>query len=238
MRCVRRSLVLLVVLGALAGTGCWHAPSKPAQSADSSTQTTSNQQQATQPANDEAPESTGQGASQPPSYQVTIPDGTPIDVRLTDSIGSARSAGGQSFEATLDRPIAVSGSVVVPQGARVTGRVLLARPSDHLKTPAELAVTLTSLEVDGQSYDIVTSRRSWRGKSHKGHDAKWIAGAAGFGALVGALVGHGEGAAIGAGIGAGGGTATAYVTGKKDILLPSETELHFVLRQPVRVTEG
>jgi hypothetical protein len=169
---------------------------------------------------------------------VTIPDGTPIAVRLADSIGSARSAGGERFEATLDQPIVVNGSVVVPQGARVTGRVLVARPSGHLKTPAELAVTLTSLEAGGQSYEIATSQRSWRGKSHKGRNAKWIAGASGAGALIGALVGHGEGALIGAGIGAGGGTATAYATGKKDITLPPETELRFVLRQPVTITEG
>lgn len=241
MRRVRSSLALLVALGTMAGTGCWHPSSKPEESADGSTQTTNNPQQATgsaQPASGGVSGSNGQAANQPVSYELTIPDGTAIDVRLTDSIGSARSAAGQPFQATLDRPLVVSGSVVVPQGAHVTGRVLTARPSGHLRTPAELAVTLTSLEVNGQSYDIVTSRRSWRGKSHKAHDAKWIAGASGFGALIGALVGHGEGAAIGAGIGAGGGAATAYATGKKDILLPPETELRFVLRQPVTVTQG
>jgi len=239
MKCVWRSLVFLVVLTTLAGTGCWHTSSKPGQFSDGSTgSTANNSHQPAQPASGEATGPNGQAENQPHSYQLTIPDGTPIDVRLTDSIGSARSARGESFATTLDRPIVVGGSMLVPQGARVTGRVLVARPSGHLKTPAELAVTLTSLEINGQSYEIVSSHRSWRGKSHKGHDAKWIAGASGFGALLGALVAHGEGAAIGAGIGAGGGVATAYATGKKDILLPSETELHFVLRQPVTVTEG
>ena len=231
MKCARSTLAFLVVLGAMAGTGCRHQ-------ATATTQTTANSQgQPAQPANGPF-DSTPPAANQPQSYQVTIPDGTPIDVRLTDSIGSARNAGGQAFEATLDRPIVVNSSVVVPQGARVTGSILVARPSGHLKTPAELAVTLTSLQVNGQNYDIVTSRRSWRGRSHKGHDAKWIAGASGAGALIGALIGHGEGAAIGAGIGAGGGTAAAYATGKKDILLPAETELRFVLRQALTLTEG
>ena len=199
-----RGFLAALVLGSLALTGCGHTSNQPTQSGDGSTGTTTNAQQttgSTQAANGEAQGPAGQNAKQPANYQVTIPDGTPIAVRLTDSIGSARSAGGERFDATLDQPIVVNNSVVVPQGARVTGRVLVARPSGHLKTPAELAVTLTSLEVGGQSYEIATSQRSWRGKSHKGRNAKWIAGASGAGALIGALVGHGEGALIGAGIG-------------------------------------
>jgi hypothetical protein len=167
--------------------------------------------------------------------RVTIRAGTLIDVRLTDPIGSAQDRSGETFQATLAEPLMANGMVAVPRGAVVTGKVLVARPSGHLRTPAELAVTLTAVEVAGKSYAVVTSERRWRGASHKKRDAEWIGGAAGAGALIGALVGHGKGAAIGAGIGAGGGTATAYATGKKDIYLPPETRLRFVLREPVTI---
>jgi hypothetical protein len=123
----------------------------------------------------------------------------------------------------------------VVRGANVTGRVLYAKRSGRLKGPAELSVTLTSLEVGGQDYRIVTSHKSWRGKSHKKRNLAWIGGGAGAGSLVGVAAGGGVGAAIGAGVGAGGGTVTAFVTGRKDIVLPSETRLYFVLRRPVTV---
>ncbi|HLW79280.1 MAG TPA: hypothetical protein VKU44_06740 [Terriglobia bacterium] len=169
---------------------------------------------------------------------ITLPEGTRIDVRLIDTIGTARNRSGDTFQATLDAPLVADGTVIAPRGATVTGRVISARASGHLETPPEFAVTLTSVEASGKNYEIRTSTDSWRGHSHKGHDAKWIGGLAGAGALVGALAGHGAGAAIGAGTGAGAGTAGAYATGKHDITLASETRLRFVLRQPVTVTKA
>ncbi|HEV2351293.1 MAG TPA: hypothetical protein VG028_15760 [Terriglobia bacterium] len=176
---------------------------------------------------------------QPSVQQLTLPEGTRIDVRLDNSISSERNRSGDTFQATLDRPIELgNGAAVVPQGSRVIGEVIAARPSGHLKTPAELSVALTALEVDGNQYPISTSSVSRRGQSHKKHDAKWIGGSAAGGALLGALIGHGKGAAIGALIGGGGGTAAAYATGKQNIVLPSEALLHFVLRQPVTISRA
>jgi hypothetical protein len=201
--------------------------------------------QAAQPAQDSQPNQNTQNEAQaanstaqnrPP--QATIPDGTPIEIRLTQSLSSASSARGQAFAGTISEPIVVDGAVVVPQGATVTGRVLLAKHSGRLRGPAELAVTLTSLQVGAQNYEIVTSHKSWRGKSHKKRNLAWIGGGGGAGAFVGAVAGGGVGAAIGAGVGAGGGTVTAFVTGRKNIVLPSETRLRFVLRKPVTVTES
>jgi len=169
---------------------------------------------------------------------LTIPEGSPINVRLDDSISSARNRSGDMFRATLSQPIMLSEGGVVPRGARVTGEVLEARPSGHLKTPAELSVALKSIEVGGNTYRISTSSYSRVGQSHKKHDLKWIGGSAAGGALFGALIGHGKGAAIGAVAGGGGGTAAAYATGKKDIVLPSESPLHFVLRQPITITNA
>jgi hypothetical protein len=176
---------------------------------------------------------------QPRVQQVTIPDGTRIDVRLDNSISSERNQSGDTFQATLDRPIELgNGQTVVPEGTRVIGEVIAARPSGHLKTPAELSVALTALEMNGNQYPISTSSVSRRGKSHKGRNAKWIGGSAAGGALLGALIGHGKGAAIGALVGGGGGTAAAYATGKQNIIMPSETQLRFVLRQPLTISRA
>jgi len=182
-----------------------------------------------------------QNAAQAPQVAdqtMTIPEGTKLDVSLLDPIGSASDTSGETFRATLDGPIVVNGVVAVQKDANLTGKVVVARSSGHLQTPAELVVTLTSLEVGGKTYPILTSERSWRGHSHKKRNAELIGGGAGVGALIGALVGRGKGAAIGAGVGAGGGTATAYATGKKDLSIPAETPLRFVLRRPVTVPQA
>jgi len=167
---------------------------------------------------------------------VTVPEGTGIAVRLLDSLSSARNHGGDTFAATVAEPVFVNGWVAIPRGSDVTGRVLTARPSGHLETPAQLSITLASIQVDGKTHDLRTSDISLRTAAHTKHDAKWIGGLAGGGALLGALVGRGKGAAIGAGVGAGAGTTTAYATGKKDIYLPSEKRLTFIVREPLTVS--
>jgi len=218
MRYIHRLTAVMMISSALFYlTGCGNSNNGAAQSA--------NPNQTAGPA--------------PFQAQLTIPEGTRIDVRLDTTISSERNRSGDTFEATLDRPIELgNGEPVVPQGTRVTGEVIAAQPSGHLKTPAELSVALRTLEVGGNSYPISTSSVSRRGKSHKGHDAKWIAGSAAGGALLGALIGHGKGAAIGALAGGGGGTAVAYATGKQNIVMPSETSLHFVLQQPVTISRA
>lgn len=175
------------------------------------------------------------GAMKMRTDPMTVPGRTDLEVRLVESLGSSISESGETFNATLANPVVINHKVAIPAGAKVTGQVDSARPSGHLETPALLGIELTTVNVDGKTYDLETSERVWRGRSHKKHDAKWIAGLAGGGALLGALVGGGKGAAIGAGIGGGAGTTTAYATGKKDIYLPSETKLRFILRRPITI---
>jgi hypothetical protein len=56
-----------------------------------------------------------------------------------------------------------------------------------------------------------------------------IGGGAGLGAIIGGIAGGGKGALIGGAAGAGAGTATAAITGKKDIRISAETHLTFRL---------
>lgn len=166
---------------------------------------------------------------------VTIAGGTEIHVRLVDALGSATSYTGDAFEATMDAPVVVDNWVAVPKGAKVIGRVTMAQASGRLKTPAQLAITLTSVEADGHVYDLSTSTYSREAASHAKRNAALIGGGAAGGAVLGAAIGGKKGAAIGVGAGAGGGTATAYATGKKDIVLPSETRISFKLRRPLTI---
>jgi hypothetical protein len=86
-------------------------------------------------------------------------------------------------------------------------------------------LALNSVEVGGKSYDLQTSKVSYRGGSHKTRNIALIGGGAGLGVAIGAVAGGGKRAAIGAAAGAGAGTATAAVTGKNDLTVPAETSI-------------
>jgi hypothetical protein len=165
--------------------------------------------------------------------RVTVPAGTTLAVRLSNTIDTARASSGEAFDGTLAEPLVVRGIDVAPVGSRVTGRVINAVSSGRLNRPAELSLVLNSLTPEGgRPVELSTSAWTEKGQSHKKRDIEMIGGGAGVGALIGALAGKGKGAAIGSAVGAGAGTAAAAATGKKEIVLAPETALTFTLTAP------
>ncbi len=169
------------------------------------------------------------------SQLVTVPAGTPIEVRVEQSLASNQNNSGDRFEATVVDPVTVAGKPVIPPGARVEGVVLGARESGNLKGVARLRLALDSVEVRGASYELHTSEVARYGRNHKKRNWEYIGGGAGGGALIGALAGGGKGALIGGPVGAGAGLAVAALTGKRDIRVPAETILVFELTEPVAI---
>lgn len=166
---------------------------------------------------------------------VSIPAGTPIKVRLQQTLSSDQSTAGQEFTAVLDEPLVMNGQTVAPKGANVYGKVATARPSGRLRTPAALYLRLTAIDIKGKRQAIATRLVGRTGPSHKKRNIGFIGGGAGAGAAIGAIAGGGKGAAIGAAAGAGAGTGAAALTGKKDITYPVETPLTFRLTNVVVV---
>jgi hypothetical protein len=166
---------------------------------------------------------------------VTLPSGTALHVRLDQTLASNQNRSGDAFEATVAEPIVLDKKTVIPEGARVQGRVVEVRESGHLMGVSRLRLALDSVEVNGKSYEIQTTTTGRRGGSHKKRNWAFIGGGAGGGALIGAIAGGGKGALIGGPVGAGAGTAVAYFTGKKDVRLPAESRLTFELAQPVTI---
>lgn len=166
---------------------------------------------------------------------VTLPDGTAIHVQLDQTLASDKNLTGDSFDATVSEPIVVDGKTVVPEGARATGHVVYAHKAGRLHGVARLRLDLSSVEVNGQSYEIRTSSTYRRGGNHDKRNLGFIGGGAGGGALIGAIAGGGKGVLIGGPIGAGVGVAAAYLTADKNIRVPAESHLNFELTQPVSI---
>lgn len=163
----------------------------------------------------------------------TVPQGGIIEVKLDQALASNQSRPGDTFEASVARPVEVDGKVVIPEGTPVQGRVVYAHRSGRLRGVAQLRLTLDSLQMNQTSYELQTSTVGRHGGNHKKRNIALIGGIGGGGALIGALAAGGEGALIGGPVGAGVGTAVAAFTGKKDFVLPAETRLSFRLHEPV-----
>ncbi|MGA9918619.1 MAG: hypothetical protein WBR17_39385 [Paraburkholderia sp.] len=166
---------------------------------------------------------------------VSVPEGTQLDVVLNQSISTAANRSGDPFQASLASPVVIDDKTVIPKDALVTGHIVDARPSGHLKGVARLELTLDSVEVNGATYGIATGDFGRTGKNHNKRNGILIGGGAGLGAIIGGVAGGGVGALIGSSVGAGAGTAGAAFTGKRDIRVPSETTLSFRLARPVTI---
>jgi len=164
-----------------------------------------------------------------------VPAGTPITIRLQNTLSSASSHSGDRFNGVLDEPIIIDSQTVVPRGASITGRVLDAKSSGRLHNPGYLRLTLVSMNVKGKPVAIATSSIFAKAASHQKRNLAMIGGGTAAGALIGGLAGGGKGALIGTGLGAAGGTGAAYGTGKKEVAFEVEHRLTFRLAQEVEL---
>jgi hypothetical protein len=160
---------------------------------------------------------------------VVIPAGTVLTVRTVDSLSSKSSQAGQTFRGTLAQPVNVGGKTALPAGCKVTGTVVTAKAKGKIKGEGQLDLTLTSLSVGAQTYDITTRLLSSTEKGKGKRTAATAGGGAAGGALIGGLAGGGKGAAIGAIAGAGVGLVGGALTGNKQIEVPAESALSFTL---------
>lgn len=173
-------------------------------------------------------------ANDTPAF-VTIPAETRITVRTIDGIDSAKNHVGDRFEASLEEPLVVEGTIVVAKGADVFGRLAESKPSGTFTGRSELRLELIGIVVNGQTVPVVTGEYELRGKSRGASTAKRTLGGAAVGSIIGAIAGGGKGAGIGAGVGAGVGAGSEIITKGDQVKVPSETLIDFTLQQSVSI---
>jgi hypothetical protein len=171
-----------------------------------------------------------------PVKMITIDSGTPLSVRLIDSVDSNRNQPGDTFRGTLDSPIYAEDRIAVPQGATVVGRIVEVKDAGRFSGRPQLALELTTLSVNNRQYPLRTNQYTQQGSSQGARTAKTVGGGAAIGALIGAIAGGGKGAAIGAAVGAAGGGGVQAARGPQSIHLGSEARLNFRLESPVSVS--
>jgi hypothetical protein len=173
----------------------------------------------------------------PEPVVVSLPESTVIAIELIDSIDTDVHVTGTEYRARLLEPVVFGGETVFEKGATAVGVLNKVVESGRMKTPAELVFSLVSIEDrSGQQVQIDTYPLEEKKDSHTKKQVGLIGGGALVGGIIGKVTGKKGGTEIGAVAGAAAGAAAAAATGKQDITLHSGTQVHFVLRSPVRVT--
>ena len=163
----------------------------------------------------------------PPPQKVVVPAGTQLSVRLNDPLDSEKNQVGDTFHGSLSAPVVIDGETVIPSGADVVGRVANVQSAGRFAGNSVLTLELTSLSVDGRTYNVQTNQWTRSGKGEGKNTATKIGVGTAAGAILGGLIGGGKGAAIGAASGAGAGTGVAAAKKGEQIKLGPEAVLNF-----------
>lgn len=172
---------------------------------------------------------------QPTYRDISVPSGTSVPIRITQTLDSETTTEGTSFSGVVTREVIADGMVVIPAGSGVSGRVVAAHEAGHFKGHSLLSIQLTAVNRHGHSIPITTDSYTVEGKNRGKNSAEKIGGGAAVGAILGGIFGGGKGAAIGAAAGGGGGAAVQGFTRGQQVTIPSETVIHFRLDAPFTV---
>jgi hypothetical protein len=178
----------------------------------------------------------------------SVAAGKRVRVRMNQELTSKTAKVGDRFTVTVTEPVyATGGSVVIPVGSEIVGRVDSVTKAANKGKPGALDVSfirvdlpngtkrvmsgsLTELNADDAKSDEEGTARGDRMKHRK---VIWYGGGAAGGAILGAAIGGGKGALIGGLLGAGGGFLGERYTKGEEAKVESGTEFTVYLNRAV-----
>lgn len=173
----------------------------------------------------------------PIPLQLTLKPGTFVTARVNQMLSSDHNRAGDTFSATLVKPLVVDGVVVAQRGQTLGGRVTETQKAGRVEGVSRLGIQLTDLTlVDGQQTPIQTQFITWVGQNSKGRDVGAVAGTTAAGAAIGAAADWGRGAGIGAAAGAAAGMIGVLLTRGRPTVIYPESVLTFRIQTPVTIS--
>jgi hypothetical protein len=167
--------------------------------------------------------------------EVTLEEGTEIQVRLEDRLSSATARREDRFEATVAAPVRDRGLVVIPAGTRVLGVVQDVERGERPSRAGRLDLSFHAIYLDDRTRtDMRTRVVQIEQDVDRGDQAKKAGIGAVLGGVLGSMIGGKKGAVIG--VLAGGAGGVMAKTGE-DAVLPAGTILTLSLERPLTVRE-
>jgi hypothetical protein len=172
---------------------------------------------------------------------MSVPAGTNFSVRMDRELSTRTASVGETFTATLSQALlAADGTMLVPAGATVRGRVTQASKSGRAGEQAQLRIDFTSVSFGGSTYSLsattLTADARLVTRDSNVEQAAKVGGGAVAGAVLGRVLGKDARSTVaGAAIGAAAGTAVAIGTADVDAVIPSGATVTARLDGPIRV---
>jgi hypothetical protein len=179
---------------------------------------------------------------QPRPVAATVPIGTTMALTLNETLSTESNAAGDAFTATLSAPVLdADGTVLIPAGAVVRGRVTQVKKSGRIGETAILNLAFEAVSWDERTYALEASVVSANPERVSRTTTAENVGKVASGAVAGAILGHVLGkdtksAVKGAVIGAAAGTAIAMGTADVDAVLKQGSAMVIKLDAPITMT--
>ncbi len=181
----------------------------------------------------------------------SIPAGTTLHCRLTQTLSTKLNYQGDPFTATLSEPYMVNGQQILPAGATIEGRISeLVRPG-RIKGVGQMQLTVTRITLpDGHNFPLSATllsaygaegahvngeEGSIQGPSSRVKDLKEVGLGMGGGGFLGTIIGGLHGSVIGGAIGGAAGLIDTLRRRGADLTLPTGTQLNYQLTRPLVV---
>jgi len=169
------------------------------------------------------------------SPSVTVPEGTGIEITVDAQLSSEFVHEGDAWTGVVKSPVVVGQAAPIPAGSAVHGVISAVQPAAKGER-AFLVLSLSSITVNGSSYDIHAGADSIIAGSATARNVGGIAAGTAAGALIGKAVGGGgKGALIGGLLG--GAAATGAVVKSKgyQAVVKEGTVLTFKVDRPTKI---
>lgn len=184
----------------------------------------------------------------PAARLYTVSTGKRIRVRMNETLSSKTARVGDRFTVTVREPVySTTGTVVIPEGSELIGRVDSVVAARKGGKPGSLDMSFTQLvlpngskrAINGTLTELISddaksdSEGTASGDRMKNRKLIFYGGGAAGGAVLGAAVGGGKGALIGAILGAGGGFLGEKMTKGEEAEVRSGTEFGVYLNRAI-----
>ena len=159
--------------------------------------------------------------------RITVPAGTRLVIRMSDTVDSNQHGAGHRFRAQLDGAVVIDGITVLPRGTQLQGQITSSGQARRATGSSNLSVTFTDVILNDEFIPISTGALSAQTGNETGRTVGRTARAAAIGGLIGGSSGARTGAAVGAG--------ASILTSGASVNIPRGTIIETNLGTPLTV---